>query len=118
MNNEWKIVADPGLKGLHPYHDNRYIMTQDAEIETWYDSEGKLEWILSQGSIICSLRDSMNQAQVARLIAAAPDMYEALKELERLGNEGMKPDYKEWLTFHDKVAQIARQALAKSEGKE
>jgi hypothetical protein len=23
----------------------------------------------------------------------------------------MKPDYREWLTFHDKVAQVARKAL-------
>jgi hypothetical protein len=40
-------------------------------------------------------------------------MREALEELQRLGEEGMKPDYAEWLTFHDKVAKIARDALAR-----
>jgi hypothetical protein len=38
----------------------------------------------------------------------------ALEELAVLGEEGMKPDYREWLTFHDKVAQIARNALARN----
>lgn len=36
----------------------------------------------------------------------------ALHELIRLGEEGMRPDYNEWLTFHEKVAQIARKVLS------
>lgn len=36
---------------------------------------------------------------------------EALEQLEELGKEGMKPNPNEWLTFHDKVAQIAHAAL-------
>lgn len=35
----------------------------------------------------------------------------ALKQLVFLGEEGMKPDYKEWITFHDEIVQIARAAL-------
>lgn len=35
----------------------------------------------------------------------------ALTELAELGEQGMKPDYSEWLTFHNKVAQVARRAL-------
>lgn len=47
---------------------------------------------------------SMAQAEIERLRVA-------LIELATLGEEGMKPDYGEWLTFHDKVAQVARRAL-------
>ena len=43
---------------------------------------------------------------------------DALKEIARLGEEGMKPDYNEWLTFHDKIAQIARAALSEEEAGE
>ena len=50
----------------------------------------------------------------ARLIAAAPELLEALEQLAVLGEEGMKPDPTEWITFHDKVAQIARAALDKA----
>jgi hypothetical protein len=38
----------------------------------------------------------------------------ALEELAELGEKGMKPNYGEWLTFHDKVAQVARSALSES----
>jgi hypothetical protein len=48
------------------------------------------------------------------VIAEANDEIErmraALEKIARLGEEGMKPNYEEWLTFHDKVAQIAREA--------
>ena len=36
----------------------------------------------------------------------------ALEQIAAMGEEGMKPDYGEWLTFHDKVAQIARSVLS------
>lgn len=35
----------------------------------------------------------------------------ALTKLAELGEQGMEPSYSEWLTFHDKVAQVARDAL-------
>lgn len=52
---------------------------------------------------------------VAGNISEAADEIErlrvALGELKTLGEQGMKPDYSEWLTFHDKVAKIATDAL-------
>lgn len=36
----------------------------------------------------------------------------ALKVLARAGETGMAPDYSEWLTFHNKVARIANEALS------
>jgi len=74
----WKIVADPDNKGKHPLHDNRYIMTEDAEIEFGHDPRPG-NWSLTTGGIICALRDQEKQAADARLIAAAPDMLETLK---------------------------------------
>lgn len=50
--------------------------------------------------------------EIARAYGAEIDpMRNALRQLQTLGKEGMKPDYQEWLTFHDKVAQIAATAL-------
>jgi len=49
--------------------------------------------------------------EVNRLKAVNAQLLEALDELATLGNEGMKPDPKEWITFHDKVAQIAKAAI-------
>ena len=36
---------------------------------------------------------------------------EALEMLAILGEEGMEPDFLHWLSFHDKVASVARKAL-------
>jgi len=38
-------------------------------------------------------------------------LVEALEELSQLGHEGMKPDYTQWLTFHDRVAEVSDKAL-------
>lgn len=46
-----------------------------------------------------------------RVLAENERLRSALIELKTLGEQGMKPDYKEWLTFHDKVAAIANAAL-------
>ncbi len=52
----------------------------------------------------------------ARLIASSPCLLAALEELATLGEQGMEPDYTEWVTFHDKIAQIARAAILKARG--
>ena len=36
----------------------------------------------------------------------------ALEEIQKLGEEGMRPDHRQWLLFHEAVANIARTALA------
>lgn len=45
------------------------------------------------------------------LLTRVSDLEEALEQLADLGEQGMKPDYGEWLTFHDKVSAVARAAL-------
>jgi hypothetical protein len=56
---------------------------------------------------LCRLQD-----KIAALTIERDKLRAALEEIAILGEQGMKPDYSEWLTFHDKVAQIARRALA------
>jgi len=54
------------------------------------------------------------QAELLREAARiADELAAALLALAVLGEQGMKPDYNEWLTFHDKVAHVAREALSK-----
>ncbi len=54
------------------------------------------------------------QARADRLETTNAALLEALEKLAELGEQGMKPDYGEWLTFHDKVAQIARAAITRA----
>jgi hypothetical protein len=43
-------------------------------------------------------------------------LVKALEKVSRLGHEGMKPNFNEWITFHDTVAGIADEALAAYKG--
>jgi hypothetical protein len=79
--------------------------------------DGDTIWIGNDGEHACCVpgyTDHPGNKANAALVAAAPTMLAALQELQRLGEEGMKPDYGEWLTFHDKVAQVARKAIART----
>ncbi len=64
-----------------------------------------------------ALRDAAGNAPKGRwpLLEEAADeivrLRAALDQVAILGEQGVKPDYAEWLTFHDKVAQVARMAL-------
>lgn len=62
---KWHIEADRENQGKHPLHDNRFIVREN-------------------GDIVCTLRDQETQVQDARLIAAAPELFEACKELVTL----------------------------------
>ena len=61
-----------------------------------------------------SLRHGFDDTHRGSLEDAAPELLEALQELATLGEQGMKPDPSEWLTFHAKVAALARAAIAKA----
>lgn len=83
----WKVVADSQHAGKHPCHDNRWIMTADAEIKFGYDPRS---WDIIGGSIICEMRDHISAPDAnARLIAAAPLGYDVacglLDEIDRCG---------------------------------
>ena len=53
---------------------------------------------------------------VERTMIPRPDAEEArkaltpLNELIKIGKEGMEPDYTRWLTFHDRVVELASEA--------
>lgn len=71
-----KVMACPVNAGRHPFHDSRWIVTSDAEIE-WNANE--TEWRLKEGSLICEMRDCQNQEQLARVFSASPTMLDALE---------------------------------------
>ena len=73
----WKVVPCPIHAGKHPCHDARWIMTADAEVEM--SDYVPNDWALSQGSIVCQMRDG--DPRDAHLIAAAPELLAALEGL-------------------------------------
>ena len=86
------------------------MFTRMPDDDPKWSSTGKLctngAWPCEMSTTLASL-----EAENARLEARVKRLEEALRNLVKLGKEGMKPDYNEWLTFHDKVAQVAEQAL-------
>lgn len=75
------VLPDPLLKGLHYYHDHRWIVTAGShwEDDTRGYQGGDIGYTLEDGSAIAQMRDCQFQAQYARLFAAAPDLLEACK---------------------------------------
>jgi len=110
METRLKVIADPILKGQHPYHDHRYIVTADMEPEVFKD-DGALDWTATDGSIIATMRDCEHQAEYARLFAAAPEMLAALHTaLPELEYAHLDPEA-------HVAAQKIRAAIEKAEGK-
>ena len=58
-NGPWRVAPDLEFARLHPYHENRNIMAND--------------WV------ICRMTDHAEQRANAQLIAAAPELLDALK---------------------------------------
>ena len=98
-------MADPSYpEGLHPLHNHRFVTTESMGVEG-EDFDG-------EGSIICALRDQPMQEADARLIAAAPDLLEALKAWEFARKEGGISH----ADFFEAAWQKTQAAIAKAEG--
>lgn len=87
-------------RGPWKRHDDE-TYTEILDKEGWLVADVFLEPICKEGNAN------------ANLIAAAPDMYEALKELFKLLEGDKAPKWRA-IAFYD----IAKKALAKAEGKE
>ena len=95
----WKVVPCPVHHGKHPFHDSRWIMTADAEVET--SDHFPNDWYLRKGSTICQMQDTTPSN--ARLISLAPDL---LAALERLAHP----------MADDEDLEHARELIAKAKG--
>lgn len=63
-----KVARDPQYAaGLHPYHDTRLIVSDD-----WEPDEA--------GHWFARMSDCEDQAKLAHLFAAAPDLFDALEQ--------------------------------------
>jgi len=107
--DSWKVMADPDHEGMHEFHDNRYVVTANAEVFRGYDERS---WALNKGEIICRVTD-YNTKEKANLLAAAPYMLSALKEAQELIQKFSKKAFgKEYSSF------AVEQAIKKAEGME
>ena len=94
----WRVAPDPELKGRHPYHDTRFVLSGVGE----------------QAIIVCKLMDDHRQAATANLIARAPALQQALeaclralKDASGVVDAGAGEDY----AYQHEIAQ-AEAALA------
>lgn len=75
----WYVLADPVWVGKHPCHDARFITTS-REVYT-YTRDNDPGWAFEdpEALIICTLTDAEFQKGNAVLMAAAPELLEALQ---------------------------------------
>lgn len=74
----WKVMPCPDNAGKHPFHDNRWIATEDAHVERGHDPRS---WGLESGSLICEMRDGppANAALIVRACNAHQALVDALR---------------------------------------
>lgn len=80
-----KVLPDPRYVGGHPYHQHRYVVTDDCVLEADTSEECVLDQtvhVSNDGSIIAELTDCDEQAKYAKLFAAAPELFEVAKSIE------------------------------------
>jgi hypothetical protein len=73
-------MADPLLRGRHPYHDCRFIVTAGAEVEI-IDQDGTWTFEDPKSALIAKMTDCEQQRRYAYLFAAAPELLEQLVAL-------------------------------------
>ena len=109
-----KVMACPVNAGRHPYHDSRWIVTSDSEVE-WNANE--TEWRLKEGSLICEMRDCQNQEHLARLFSSAPELLEVLETIARGSAKDVGPNGLGVVSFdYETAKEIARAAIRKARG--
>ena len=101
---QWEVMADPIHKGMHPFHDSRYIVLRGTTIDRCPGRPN--DWGVRDGGIICTMSDVENLPRVARMIAAVPELLEACKSALALID--ISTDYKGMSTSRELRAAIAK----------
>lgn len=103
----WKVMADPDNAGKHPFHDRRWIVSGNPEIEFGHDPRPH-NWSIRNGSLICEMRDSAenNAAFIVRAANCHEELLAALKDILGQVDHG---------DFQINGEKEAREALAKAE---
>ena len=73
----WKIMADPDLGGTHPYYDNRWIVTADAQVAFGHDPRPG-NWVPTRGRIICEIHNQNAAANAPFVVRACNAHYTLL----------------------------------------
>lgn len=108
----WKVMPCPVHAGKHMVHDHRWIATANAEVEM--SPYVPNDWTINDGILICEMRDTASQPHDARLIAAAPDLLTACKDLVAQLD---KIDPAAPMTISDAIANGILFAIARAEGR-
>jgi len=95
----WFVVPDPQWEGKHPNHASRCICNVPQFAEVHPPTEGENgEWHVfhdQHGKTVCLMTDTLEITANARLIAAAPELLEALKwALEQIADD-LSPDHQD-----------------------
>lgn len=107
----WKILSDPILGEKHTFHETRWITTANADVEL---SEDMKHWQLSEGQIICQMRDGPRAN--ALLVAAAPDLLAALENIVGLWADSDQTNGLAQIMANDALAALTKaKALSKAE---
>ena len=107
IKTPWKVMSCPEHQGKHEYHDNRWIATEDAEVEIiGYGEEP--EWRMTRGHLIAKMRDI--HPAYARLISAAPELLAACKATLAAMED---PDFDEYMGAAQLTSQL-REAIDKA----
>jgi hypothetical protein len=85
-----KVAADPRFtEAQHsPLHRNRFVVTEDCVLEKAPFLTGgggdslAGDWRTVSGSVIAQMKDCDQQADLARMFAASPDMLLALQKVQ------------------------------------
>lgn len=111
-----KVAADPRYPNGHPFHQSRYIVTEDtvliAEMDVPHGDGEKRDIVLldeNRGAIVARMTDCEHQVEYARLFAAALDLLQVAEAVVAIYEKDKRAPY-------GGICDSAIAAIAKAKG--